>query len=287
MRAKEARAVSDALEAELGVPVFSEDDAVDMAESTDFDVIFVGGDILGLVYGGKPFLTVRGLLRYRPERRYVTVDMGAVPFVTNGADVMGPGIVEADPGIEEGDMVWIQDVNNRAPLAVGVSLRPAAALLAREKGKAIKMVHFVGDKLWKSGERDARQAREEGGRRRAAPRLHRPGRLRHRVPARRGCAEDSRGAVRGVRAGRGRAAGGLPRRCVRHVPVRRRERGRRRPRLHLVRGPRRRMEAVPRERRRRPGRAGWDGGGPRPAPQEGRATWTARGTSSTTRSTGA
>ena len=152
MREKEVRALAAELSEVFGTEVFTEKDAVDMAESTDFDLIFVNNDILGLVYEGRPFLTVRGILKYRPERRAVTVDMGAVPYVTNGADVMGPGIVDADPSIAEGDLVWIRDIKNKVPLAVGVALRDAAGLAAKGKGKAIMTLHNVGDKLWKSGE---------------------------------------------------------------------------------------------------------------------------------------
>ncbi len=152
MRSKEIKAISGKLEEELGVPVFSEDEAVDLAESTDYNVIFVGGDIIGIIVDEKPFLTVRGVLKYKPERRFVTVDMGAVPFVTNGADVMGPGITDADPDIKEGDMVWIRDIKNGVPLAIGISLRSADELKSKAGGKAIKTIHYAGDKLWKSGE---------------------------------------------------------------------------------------------------------------------------------------
>ena len=152
MRSKEIKAMSEELTAVMGVPVFGENDPVDMAEGPDFDLIFVGNDILGLVYEGKPFLTVRGLQKYKAEHRFVTVDMGAVRFVTNGADVMGPGITEADDGISEGDLVWIRDEKNRVPLAVGVALRDTDGIRSKEQGKAIQMLHFVGDKLWKAGE---------------------------------------------------------------------------------------------------------------------------------------
>ncbi|MDR3282691.1 MAG: RNA-binding protein [Candidatus Methanoplasma sp.] len=152
MRSKEVKPFSQELEGMLGVPVFSEDDAVDRAESTDFDLLFVGNEILGLLIEERPFLTVRGILKYRPEKRFVTVDMGAVPFITNGADCMGPGIVDADPDIAVGDMVWIRDANNKVPLAIGVSGRSGQELLDKKAGKAIKTIHNVGDKLWKSGE---------------------------------------------------------------------------------------------------------------------------------------
>ena len=152
MRSKEVKALSKDLEEVVGAPVFYEDDPVDMAESSDYSLVFVGGDILALVKDEKPFLTIRGVMKYKPTRRYVTVDMGAVPFVANGADVMGPGILEVDPDISEGDLVWIRDVRNKAPLAIGVSMRSAADLESKAPGKAIKTIHFVGDKLWKVGE---------------------------------------------------------------------------------------------------------------------------------------
>jgi len=152
MREKEVKALASQLTEVFGVDVFTEKDAVDIAESTDFDLIFVNNDILGIIYEDKPFLTVRGILKYKPEKCAVTVDMGAVPYVTNGADVMGPGIVEADQSVSEGDLVWIRDIKNKVPLAIGVALRDGSGLSAKEKGKAIKTLHNVGDKLWKSGE---------------------------------------------------------------------------------------------------------------------------------------
>jgi len=152
MRSKEIKAFSVQLENTMGVKVFTEDDPVDLAESTDFNLLFVGNDILGIVLDGNPFLTVRGVIKYKPQKRFVTVDMGAVPFITNGADCMGPGIVEADESIAAGDMVWIRDINNKMPLAIGISERSGPELLEKKGGKAIKTIHNVGDKLWKSGE---------------------------------------------------------------------------------------------------------------------------------------
>lgn len=148
MRQKEIAALAARIEAATGGKVFSALDTVDMAEGPDFDAVMVDGKVLAVVIGGIPFLTVRGLLRYGALKRYVTVDMGAVKFVANGADVMGPGIVDADPSIAEGDYVWIRDERNKRPLAIGRALVPADAMLSKVKGKAVASVHFVGDKLW-------------------------------------------------------------------------------------------------------------------------------------------
>ena len=152
LRNKEVKALAEEISAATGVPVFTEQDAVDRAESPDFDLLFVGNDIFGMILDGKAFLTLRGVLRYEPVKRYVTVDMGAVPFIANGADCMGPGIIEADPDIAENDFVWIRDVNNKRPLAVGISLRSGPELVKKLPGKAIRTLNTVGDKLWKAGE---------------------------------------------------------------------------------------------------------------------------------------
>lgn len=152
LRNKEVRALADQMEEQIGIRAFEGELPVDRAESPDFDLIFVGNDIFGLVKDDVPFLTVRGVLEYNPEKRFVTVDMGAVPFITNGADCMGPGIVEADDDIAEGDYVWIRDIRNKRCLAIGVAMRDTAALRGKKPGKAIKSLTYVGDKLWKAGE---------------------------------------------------------------------------------------------------------------------------------------
>ena len=148
LRQKEIAAISSRLDESLGTRTFSELEAVDMAEAPNFDVIFVGGKILAFVLDSVPFLTVRGLLRYGATKRFVTVDMGAVKFVYNGADVMGPGIVEADPAISSGDLVWIRDMKNNQPLAIGRAIYTAQQMVLKEKGKAVSSIHHVGDKLW-------------------------------------------------------------------------------------------------------------------------------------------
>ncbi len=89
-----------------------------------------------------------GILRHPPTRRYVTVDPGAVRFLANGADVMAPGIVDADPGIREGDVVWVREQVHGKPLSVGRALRPGTEMV-RGQGKAVEVFHYVGDRLWK------------------------------------------------------------------------------------------------------------------------------------------
>jgi len=152
LRRKEVADLAASLEAAFGCAVFSPETNVDAADAGPFRILLVEGQALGLLQDGRPLLTVRGALAYRPTRRYVTVDMGAVKFVYNGADVMAPGIVEADAAISAGDFVWIRDERNLRPLAVGEALTTGGEMRVSEKGKSVRSIHHVGDELWKMDE---------------------------------------------------------------------------------------------------------------------------------------
>lgn len=93
-------------------------------------------------------VSLKGLECCSFVNRRVIVDMGAVKFVTNGADVMAPGIVDADEKILKGEIVWVCDVNNKKPLAVGEALVSSEEMKKSQKGKAIRTIHWVGDELW-------------------------------------------------------------------------------------------------------------------------------------------
>ncbi len=153
MREKEVKALAEDLLVSTGISLFKIGDTVDVADSPEYEVIIVENMIIGFIQDGKAFLTVRGLLKYPITKSFVTVDMGAIKFVINGADVMGPGIVDADVGIQMGDYVWVRDEKNKKPLAVGRALTTGAEMKEKKPGKAIKSILFVGDKLWKFDER--------------------------------------------------------------------------------------------------------------------------------------
>ena len=148
LRRKEIKAISESLNPILSEPCFSTEDTIDKADIDKFQVLLVEGEILGMIVDDVPFLTVKGILKFRPSKRYVTIDMGAVQFIYNGADVMSPGIVDADPEIATGDIVWIRDVRNLQPLAVGKALMSGAEMKEAQSGKAVKSLHHVGDDLW-------------------------------------------------------------------------------------------------------------------------------------------
>jgi len=152
LRQKEVRRIVEELERVLDCRVFSDSDDIDIASLKAMDIVYVDGKVLGMIIEGRSFLSVRGLLEYVPRNRFVTVDMGAVKFVYNGADVMAPGVVGADPAISEGDLAWVRDERNLQPLAVGVALMSGNEMVSENKGKALKSLHHVGDAIWKMDE---------------------------------------------------------------------------------------------------------------------------------------
>jgi len=113
----------------------------------DIHLIFVDGKPLMMMVGEEPFFTVLGAIELHPSKKLVIVDSGAVRFIVNGADVMSPGIVSADPGIAEGDLVVIEEERHKKPLAIGRALVPGAEM--HGGGKAVKSLHHVGDQVWK------------------------------------------------------------------------------------------------------------------------------------------
>jgi len=94
------------------------------------------------------FPTLKGLLEHPLPQRKVVVDMGAVPYVVNGADVMRPGIVSVSEDIIAGHPVQIVEERHNKPLALGIALFDAGEIVKKTQGKVIKTIHYVGDDLW-------------------------------------------------------------------------------------------------------------------------------------------
>ncbi|MDK2854095.1 MAG: hypothetical protein PWQ92_989 [Thermococcaceae archaeon] len=84
----------------------------------------------------------------RKWKRRVVVDQGAVPHILNGADVMAPGIVDADEEIKEGDFVFVVEEQYGRPLAIGIALMDGKTMKEKPKGKAVKIIHHAKDKIW-------------------------------------------------------------------------------------------------------------------------------------------
>jgi PUA-domain protein len=125
-----------------------ENKALEKLTLDEYSLILVDGKPLLLEIEEQLFPTVRGALELGLQKRLVVVDKGAIKFVSNGADIMSPGVVEADPEIKKGDFVIIVEESHRKPLAIGKAMMDGPEMAEANSGKAVKSITHVGDKLW-------------------------------------------------------------------------------------------------------------------------------------------
>jgi len=92
-----------------------------------------------------PTLTFKEFLDAAPR---VRVDMGAVPHVCKGANVMAPGIRGFNGEFQKGDLVIIIDEKHGRPIALGEILYDTEQAKNVKQGIVVKTIHYVGDKTW-------------------------------------------------------------------------------------------------------------------------------------------
>lgn len=144
LRKREAKKVINEI-SRIGVEIKGNLDVINFG---DIDIILVDNEPLILKYNERYYLTVYGVIKLRPERNKVVVDEGALKFIMNGADVMKPGIVYADEDIKKDDFVYVVVEGKETPIAVGIALVDGKEM-TEGKGKAIKNIHHLKDKIWK------------------------------------------------------------------------------------------------------------------------------------------
>ena len=92
-----------------------------------------------------PTLIFNKILSLLPQ---IVTDMGAVPHVCNGADIMAPGVCKMTGDFKENDLLLVIDERHSKPLAVGVALFDSRSMRKIEHGKIVKNIHHIGDKIW-------------------------------------------------------------------------------------------------------------------------------------------
>ena len=141
LKSKEANKLLESYQVNLG-----KKDQVELAED-EGKFIIINGEFSFFYYGDRLVPTLR-YLQHQEILRKISVNMGAVKFIVNGADVMRPGIVEIDSGIKKDDFVAVVDEQNKKPLVIGIALFDAEEMKQQTSGKAIKNIHYVGDEIW-------------------------------------------------------------------------------------------------------------------------------------------
>lgn len=120
---------------------------VEIEAVKDSEIVFVDGVAIAFRRNGElvPVLTNSSALDGLP---HVTVDMGAVPHVVGGADIMAPGIRRINGIFGEKQLLVIVDEKHGKYLAVGRALVGSSQMSEAKKGKVVENLHFVGDPIW-------------------------------------------------------------------------------------------------------------------------------------------
>ncbi|MCP8303972.1 MAG: RNA-binding protein [archaeon] len=108
----------------------------------DLGVVKVGDLLL-------PFLKSTETLSKFP---HIEVDLGAVPHICNGADVMRPGIVKSE-SFRKGDVVVVHESRYKKFIAVGIALVDESDMERMSRGVVVKNKHYIGDRFWEAHKR--------------------------------------------------------------------------------------------------------------------------------------
>ena len=113
------------------------------------DAQLITGDLTRVLYMDQkymPFLSDIPLLEKFPT---VVVDVGAIRFVCNGADIMRPGI-ESHDAFDMNQIVTVSEHRGKY-LAVGVATVDSASLVDMKRGSVVKNLHYISDRYWNAG----------------------------------------------------------------------------------------------------------------------------------------
>jgi PUA-domain protein len=150
LKTKEAKQIlnlaSDALRMDLEA-TFGAKINVEVVESDVGEVYLVGGKPV-LFKAGEKVLPTLLFAEFTSKAPRIVVDMGAVPYVCKGADVMAPGIVRIEGDFGKGDIVLVVDMKFGKALALGESLMDSETARQTKKGPIVKTLHYVSDKIW-------------------------------------------------------------------------------------------------------------------------------------------
>ena len=128
-----------------------------LESAKNIEELTVGEDVIYFVDGVPLFLRTKA--GYLPSLKseevinslpHVTVDMGAVAHIVNGADIMRPGVKGVQRDFGKGELVVIVDERHGKPIALGLTGIDSGEMLRMSRGKVIANIHYVGDDLWRA-----------------------------------------------------------------------------------------------------------------------------------------
>lgn len=122
---------------------------LEIVETEDAEVLLLNGRPILVKTASHIFPTLIYMDFFRAAPK-VVVDMGAVPYVCKGANVMAPGIRRFEGEFQKGDIVFVVDERHFKPIAVGEVAYDIEEARKVNRGIIVNILHFVGDKIWKS-----------------------------------------------------------------------------------------------------------------------------------------
>lgn len=127
--------------------IFKERADMEVIETDIADIILVNGKpiMIKTSDGVYPTLKFEEYLHVAPK---IIVDMGAVPHVCKGADVMAPGVKRIEGTFRSNSIVAIADEKFGKPIALGKILFGSEEAKSLKKGKIVTNLFYVGDKTW-------------------------------------------------------------------------------------------------------------------------------------------
>jgi PUA-domain protein len=126
---------------------FGKEPKIEASEVDGLELIFLNGKPSIIRIKGRlfPTLTFNEMLKNLPK---VVVDMGAIPHICNGADIMAPGVKRIEGSFASGSVVVVSDDKYGKFLAVGETLQNSDQLNKMKQGKIVVNRHYVGDDVW-------------------------------------------------------------------------------------------------------------------------------------------
>ena len=120
---------------------------VEIVETESAEFFFLNGRPLFFKSGENvyPTLVFKEFFALAPK---VVVDMGAVPYVCKGANVMAPGIRRFEGEFRKGTFVFVVDEKHGKPIALGEIIYDSETAKDVKQGVVVRNIHFVGDKIW-------------------------------------------------------------------------------------------------------------------------------------------
>ena len=150
LKSKDAKLILNEVAERLKVNVaalFGSKAKVEVVKVEFGQIYLIGGNPLFFKVGARvlPTLLFQDFALRAPK---FVVDMGAVPYVCKGADVMAPGIVRVEGEFGKGELVLVVDEKHGKSLALGESLYDSETARSTKQGAVVKNFHFVSDKIW-------------------------------------------------------------------------------------------------------------------------------------------